>query len=85
MLWALEPDGGIAAGNFSPGQSPLEAAPTLAFENLPEGNWVSWHNPFSPQRRWLHYSRDAWRWLGWDAPAPDGQGRTRYPMACFKA
>ena len=60
----------------------------LKMENLPEDNWVSWTNlnqpttPFANQH-WQHTSKDAWRWLGWNAPSPDGKSITRYPMDYF--
>ena len=62
--------------------------PTLKMESLPEGNWVTWTNPNQPtipfaQQHWQHTSKDAWRWLGWNAPTPDGQSITRYPMDYF--
>jgi hypothetical protein len=57
-------------------------------ENLPEGNWVTWTNPNNPatpfaEQHWQYHSKDAWRWLGWNAPAPDGKSITRYPMDYF--
>ncbi len=60
----------------------------LKMEILPENNWVSWTNPNRPtipfaQQHWQHYSKDAWRWLGWNAPSPDGKSITRYPMDYF--
>ncbi len=99
MLWDLaglpRSAGEIVAGSRSRGsgntietetETPSHAHPVapLAFENLPEGSWVSWRNPLGPDRRWLHHSRDAWRWLGWHAPTPDGKGWTLYPMEAFK-
>ena len=49
---------------------------------------LSWTNPNQPsipfaQQHWQCYSKDAWRWLGWNAPSPDGKSITRYPMDYF--
>jgi hypothetical protein len=62
--------------------------PPLKMENLPEGNWVTWTNPNNPvtpfaEQHWQYHSKDAWRWLGWNAPTPDGKSITRYPMDYF--
>lgn len=56
-----------------------------SFEHLPEGNWVVWEDPDGPNRRWVSWSRDAWRWLGWHAPLPDGEHWMYYPMDAFRA
>jgi hypothetical protein len=64
---------------------------------LPQGNWVCWSNPegcgtdehieqqqaAQTRQHWHRYSKDAWRWLGWNAPSPDGKSITRYPMDYF--
>ncbi len=60
----------------------------LKMETLPEGNWVTWINQNNPaiafsEQHWQHVSQDAWRWLGWNAPTPDGKSITRYPMDYF--
>lgn len=54
-------------------------------EHLPESNWVVWQDPDGPNRRWVRWSRDAWRWLGWHAPLPDGKHWMYYPMDAFRA
>ncbi|WP_295442386.1 hypothetical protein [uncultured Thiodictyon sp.] len=64
------------------GGTPLCAS---AIDHLPEGNWVTWHDPDGPNRRWVHWSRDAWRWLGWHAPLPDGEHWMYHPMDAFRA
>ncbi len=56
-----------------------------AIEHLPEGNWVVWRDPDGPNRRWVRWSRDAWRWLGWHAPLPDGEHWMFYPMDAFRS
>jgi len=71
-IWSVPPDG----------TPPLCAA---AIEHLPESNWVTWHDPDGPNRRWVHWSRDAWRWLGWHAPLPDGKHWMYHPMDAFRA
>ncbi len=67
----------------SPESRPDLANPSLGYESLPEDNWVTWSRPLSNQRRWLHWSTDAWRWLGWTAADSGGKGMTRYPMEYF--
>ncbi len=57
---------------------------THMIELLPEGNWVVWQDPDGPNRRWMHYSEDAWRWLGWHAPMPDSNTWMMYPMEAFQ-
>ncbi len=57
---------------------------THMIELLPEGNWVVWQDPDGPNRRWTHYSEDAWRWLGWHAPMPDSNTWIMYPMEAFQ-
>ena len=46
---------------------------------LPDGEYVSLT---SESDRVLHASKEAWRWLGWLAPGPDGK-ITRYPAEIF--
>ncbi|MCH9698671.1 MAG: hypothetical protein K0U68_11255 [Gammaproteobacteria bacterium] len=36
----------------------------------------------SQHQHWKHYSKDAWRWLGWNAPDENGM-INRYPMDYF--
>ncbi len=57
---------------------------THMIELLPEGNWVVWQDPDGPNRRWTHYSEDAWRWLGWHAPMPGSNTWMMYPMEAFQ-
>jgi WD40 repeat protein/Cdc6-like AAA superfamily ATPase len=57
---------------------------THMIERLPEGNWVVWQDPDGPNRRWTHYSEDAWRWLGWHAPMPCSNTWMMYPMEAFQ-
>jgi WD40 repeat protein len=57
--WSLtkQPDGG------------LRATCDRAMEALPDGNWVVWHDPDGPNRRWVEPKDDAKRWLGWRMPS----------------
>jgi hypothetical protein len=75
-------DGTICRWRLDTGTAPYC---DLIIELLPQGSWVTWHDPDGPDRRWVHWSPGAWRWLGWHAPLPDGKHWMHYPMDAFVA
>ncbi len=90
-VWSVcySPDGKLIASASSDqsirvwSKSGLEYETQFQMVLLPNSNWVVWSRPDQPSRDWEHRSDDAWRWLGWLAPLPDGSGVTRYPMSYF--